>query len=307
MTSWLTLRAAVLDLDGDEREWVGTVHAEAHALLDDGIGAFAYTYRIEPGGRIRLGTVTGEETAPAFWRALVAWGSENERALARIYATTTGSLEDAVRSAARMGDALSKPRRRFAPHGVGDVLTIVGHDPSGFGIFLTLPRRRSVELTLRQRRRFERLATELAVAARLREHRRRMCGARLSESEQLVARLLIDGASDKVIAEELGVALSTISTFTRRLRGKLGCRPGQEVLLLRSVTRSNIRRRLALFDRLTTSECDVASALLIGSSYEEIADRRGVSVRTVASQCGAVFRKCGVSGRRQLASTLLAE
>lgn len=307
MTTWLTLRAAAVDLDSDEREWIGALHAEARALLDDGLGTFAYTYRIERGGRIRLGAVAGEETAPAFWRALVAWGSENDRALSRIYATTTASLDDAVRSAARQGDALSNPRHRFEPYGVADVFTIVGHDPSGFGIFLTLPRGRAFAPSPQQRRRLERLAIDLGVAARLRQHRGRERAARLSEQEQLVARLLMEGASDKLIAGELGVAVSTVSTFARRVRRKLGCQPGQEMLVLRSVTRSSIRRRLALFDRLTASECDVASALLIGSSYAEIADLRGVSIRTVASQCGAVFRKCGVSGRRELASTLFGE
>jgi DNA-binding NarL/FixJ family response regulator len=305
MASWLTLRAAVLDLDGEERAWVDEVHAEARALLDDGLGTFTYTYRIGPGSTIRLGAVAGRETAPAFWRALSLWGGENERALARIYETRAGSFADAVRAAGRVGAALSEPFRRFEPHGVGDVLTVVGHDSNGFGVFLTVPRARSFEPGAEERRAFERLAVQLAAAARLREHRRRTRSVHLSASELRVARLLIEGASDKYIAGELGVAVSTVSTFARRVRRKLGCRPGQEALLLHPTTRSNLRRRLALFDRLTSSECDVASELLVGSSYAEIAERRGVSMRTVASQCGAVFRKCGVSGRRELASTLL--
>jgi DNA-binding CsgD family transcriptional regulator len=96
-----------------------------------------------------------------------------------------------------------------------------------------------------------------------------------------------------------------VSTFLRRVRRKLGCRPGQELLVLRQPRAPALRRRLELFERLTNAECDVASELLVGASYQEIAGRRGVSVQTVASQCAAVFRKCGVSGRRELAAALL--
>jgi DNA-binding NarL/FixJ family response regulator len=307
MASWLALRAAVHDLDLEEQDWVDALHAEARELLDEGLGTFSYSYRIEPGPRIHLGAVAGHETAPELWRALSLWGGENESALACIYKTSTGSLEKAVSSAARAGIALSDPRRRFEPHGVADLLTVVGHDPKGFGIFLTVPRARaSVQPLPKQRRAFERLAVELSAASRLREHRRRARSARLSSSELRVARLLMDGASDKFIASELGVSVSTVSTFTQRVRKKLGCRSGEEALLLHTRVRStHVHRRLALFDRLTISECDVASELLVGSSYADIAERRGVSVRTVASQCGVIFRKCSVSGRRELASILL--
>ncbi len=309
MASWVALRAAVHDLDLEERDWIAALHTEGRTLFDEGLGMFAYSYRIDRGSKIRLGSVAGHESAPAFWRALSSWGAENESTLACIYETGTGSLDHAVSSAARAGMALLEPRLTFEPHGVGDVFTIVGHDLGGFGVFLTAPRaRRSPESTPKQRRTFERLAVELAAAARLREGRRRAHSARLSASEMLVARLLTDGASDKVIASHLGVSLSTVSTFTRRVRRKLGCRPGQEALVLRQRTKAaNVTRRLALFDRLTMSECDVASELLVGSSYADIAEQRRVSVRTVASQCSAIFRKCNVSGRRELASILLGE
>src|SRR5688572_463070 len=117
MASWVALRAVTLDLDLEEREWVDALHTEGRALLDEGLGMFAYTYRLERGATIRLGAVAGQETAPEFWEALSAWGSENESALAQIYQTTTSSFEDAARSAARGNTALSDPRRWFEPHG----------------------------------------------------------------------------------------------------------------------------------------------------------------------------------------------
>jgi DNA-binding NarL/FixJ family response regulator len=309
MTSWLALRSALHDLDLEESMWVDALFAEGRGLLDVGLGLFVYSYRVAAGTTIQLGSVAGPETAPDVWRALFAWGADNQRSLARIYRTGAGSLEAWRQRAGRAGVALSDLPRAFEPHGVGDVFTIVGHDAAGFGVFLTAPQpRRRLSQGAHERRALERLAAELAAALRLRDHRRRRQAARLSAREAQVARCLLEGASDQSIALELGVAISTVSTFARRVRSKLGCRPGEELLALAAPARlGDVHRRLALFERFTASECEVASELLVGLSHADIAQRRGVSVRTVASQCAAVFRKCGVSGRRELASLLLAE
>lgn len=316
VNSWLGLRAALHDLDLEEPTWVSASFAEARGVLDAGLGLFAYCYRVA-GASIQLGSVAGTETAPGVWRALFAWGAENQQALARIYTTGAGSLEAWQRRAGRAGVALASFPGAFERHGVSDVLTIVGHAASstaatpkpaaGFGMFLTAPQPGPPRLTAGMRRAYQGLAAELSAVSRLREHRRCRHAAQLSAREERVARCLLEGASDKAIARELGVAVSTVSTFARRVRRKLGCCPGEELLALSS-SRSvgNVRRRLALFERLTASECEVASELLVGASHLEIARRRGVSLRTVASQCSAVFRKCGVSGRRELAALLLS-
>lgn len=307
MASWSSLRAAVHRIDLEEQAWIEALFVESRGLLDDGLGMFVYSYRVDSGSKIRLGSVAGQQTAPGLWRALSEWGADNEASLARSYRTGAGSLDDAVRLAGGCGVVLSDARPKLEPHAVGDVFSIVGHDASGFGVFLTAPRaRRPRGPTSIERVALERFSAELAGVVRLRVQHRREQVARLSASETLVARQLLRGASDKIIARELGVSLSTVSTLTRRMRSKLGCRRGGEVLALASRTsEAKIHRRLEIFSRLTSSECDVASELLVGSSYAEIALRRGVSERTVASQCAAIFRKAGVSGRRELAAMLL--
>lgn len=309
MASWLALRAAVHDLGLDEQNWLEALQTEVREFIDEGFGTFVYSYCFDRDLTIRLGRAAGCDTAPGLWQALASWGGDNARALAGIYRTGPGSLVAATQAAGCVGASLSKPGPAFEAHGVADVFTVLGHDLAGFGVFLTAPRARPCfELPPMQRRAFERLSVELAAAVRLRKHYRRVQLGLLSASEKRVARLLANGASDKSIAFELGVTISTVSTFTSRLREKLGYRLGQEVLLLRPRTRAtDFQRRLGLLDRLTNTECDVASALLVGSSYREIAERRGVSVRTVASQCSAVFRKCDVSGRRELAAALLGK
>ena len=59
------------------------------------------------------------------------------------------------------------------------------------------------------------------------------------------------------------------------------------------------RERL-LVGRVTPSQRDVAVQFLEGRSYQQIAGRRGTSVRTVANQMSGVFRALGVSGRYDL-------
>lgn len=312
MSRWRGLRAAIQDLDSEEPAYTAALFAESRELLDEGLGLFAYTYRVvEVEGRrtIQLGAVEGLATAPLVWDALASWGAENEEALARIYETGVSSMKTAMDRARWAGASLSNLAARFEGLGVGELSAIVGHEPTGSGVFLTAVRaRRSRPHSVTERRAYERLAAELGLAVRLRQYRRRAQVSRLTACEHLVAQRLLDGASDKSIASELSVSLSTVSTFARRIRRKLGCGPGEEFLaLLPDCGRGNIERRLGLFERLTASECDVASELLIGSSYAQIADRRGVSVRTVASQCAAIFRKCDVSGRREFAAKLFGK
>jgi DNA-binding NarL/FixJ family response regulator len=57
---------------------------------------------------------------------------------------------------------------------------------------------------------------------------------------------------------------------------------------------------------LTESEAAVAQAIARGQSDAEIARRRGTSPRTVARQAQSIYRKLGVSSRRELALTVAA-
>jgi DNA-binding NarL/FixJ family response regulator len=56
------------------------------------------------------------------------------------------------------------------------------------------------------------------------------------------------------------------------------------------------------FEVLTDAEREVASLMLEGASNAEIARARGSAVRTVANQAASIFRKLGVSSRRELAA-----
>jgi DNA-binding NarL/FixJ family response regulator len=294
------LYTAVHALDLEESAWIDALFAEGRGLFDEGLGLFVYSYRVGTGPALRLGSLAGESTAPGVWQALERWGGENAGVLAPSYSTGAGGIEGL---SVGLRGPLRDLRARFEPLAVADLLMILAHDPDGFGVFLTAPRPRLVRLDARARRSLDRLAAELGAVLRLREARRQADHRRLSASERRVIALLARGASDKEIALELGVGLSTVSTFAGRARKKLGCPPGAEALLT-SPAQSE-RHRRELFARLTTAECDIAADLLLGRSYAEIARRRGSSPRTIAAQCSLIFRKCAAPGRRALAAALL--
>jgi DNA-binding NarL/FixJ family response regulator len=294
-------RTAIHALDLDEPAWINALFAEGRSLFDEGQGLFVYSYRVGARPVVRLGALAGDHTAPGVWQMLSRWGSENAKVLARSYVTGAGGVE------ARAADSSAPVREllvRLESQGIADLFTILAHDPRGFGVFLTAPQHRERSLNPARRRFLERLAAELGASLRLRQARRKVDLGRLSASESTVMRMLASGASDKQIALALGVGLSTVSTFARRARTKLGCPPGSEALL--TAQSSSERSRRDLFARLTASECDVAADLLLGRSHAEIALKRGSSARTVAAQCSLIFRKCGVTGRRSLAAAMLS-
>jgi len=57
---------------------------------------------------------------------------------------------------------------------------------------------------------------------------------------------------------------------------------------------------------LTEAEGEVARGILAGRSNAQIARARGTSLRTVANQVAALFRKLGVGSRTELAARLPA-
>jgi DNA-binding CsgD family transcriptional regulator len=302
---WLDLRVALHDLDAEEEPWLREVFTLARPVLDEGAGLFVYSYRIERRSAIRLVGLAGEQTAPRFWGALSAWGADNQATIAALYSPRVGTLGESRRRAEESSTPLSDFGPDFEVHGIRDLVAVVGHDALGAGVVVAAPRTRKVALRHVERRQLDRLAAELGAQARFRARRLASETTRLSAAEVRVARRVLEGASDKDMAREFGCRLSTVSTLARRLRRKLGCRAGEEALhLSASCSSEAIARRLALFDLLSPSECDVLSALLIGARYDEVARWRGTSTRTIAAQATAIFRKAQVSGRRELAAKL---
>jgi DNA-binding NarL/FixJ family response regulator len=155
----------------------------------------------------------------------------------------------------------------------------------------------------------------------------------LSQQDRVLISRLLLGESQKSAALDVRRSVSSVSTAARRILSALGLditgrrapailtvlahagmgmhrQPGRSCALehggivyeIVSVERPELRSRSGM----TASELDVMNRLIDGNSYAEIARARQKSVRTVANQIAAVFRRLHVSGRSELISHLVA-
>ncbi len=145
---------------------------------------------------------------------------------------------------------------------------------------------------------------------------------RLSERENEVARLVAQGMMDKEVALELGLAQSVVAENLRQALEKLGLNSRLELILdyqrapyglahcvgalspQEPVVAVEVDSSINFPQGLSQAEQDVARLVLCGKSNREIAQLRGSRPRTVANQVQAIFHKCGVVSRAELASLL---
>jgi DNA-binding CsgD family transcriptional regulator len=306
MNAFASLLRAAHQLDASDVEWVEGLRSPAAELLDDGAGLLVHSYMVERDGASRPGPVSGDPSAPALWTAIEAWGARNRATIASIIGSGVGGFDGVVEIAKARNLPLSSPHETFEAHRIRDLVTIFAHSPSGYGLALISPRRHRSFSMARDGDLGSRLAGQLQVAVRLRARRRFQQTRVLSQRQDVVLRRLLSGASDKEIAAEFAIGLSTVSTYVRRLRGALGYGDGASAILAARTDSVDIaRRRIVLLGQLTRSEQDIVCWLLEGASNREIALSRATSTRTVANQCTAILRKCSVKGRRELASAFL--
>lgn len=144
--------------------------------------------------------------------------------------------------------------------------------------------------------------------------------------------LAMSGQSRKVLAFDMNLSVSTVSGSVQACLRSMGleCRHAP-VLLIMAACHARLGRPTApvcrasrlefegesyivvsarqpdlnLPSRLSEAEASVVHELVSGLSYAEIAEKRATSVRTVANQIAAAFRKLGVSGRQAMVEWLL--
>jgi DNA-binding NarL/FixJ family response regulator len=156
--------------------------------------------------------------------------------------------------------------------------------------------------------------------------------AAVLSKQRRIVKLLVMGASQKQIAFELGVSLSTVSVHIRSVLVKLGLERPEHLILLAHATsgiseadlvamshearQARVQSELGDFalqlpldpevlDRLTTAELEVTLLALQGHNNATIARFRCTSPRTVANQVAAVLRKLTACSRLELAGRLL--
>lgn len=150
----------------------------------------------------------------------------------------------------------------------------------------------------------------------------------LSERRRVILERLLCGQSIKASALDLGLSQSTVCHEAKAAMRQFGleCTPYRANPLLAMLARAAVDGqrtrcvRLASFvdseqifrvvgvarpdgrlaPILPPAEFAVVRALLEGRNYMQIAANRGTSIRTVANQLAAAFRRLGVSGRGSL-------
>src|SRR5439155_26435064 len=135
----------------------------------------------------------------------------------------------------------------------------------------------------------------------------------ITRREQEVVEYASRGWSNKVIAYELGVATSTVSTHLAHAAAKLGLssrgaviqtylaatRPQADLSVTHHISAGQrfaviaIPLRSALLAPLSSAEGEVVAAVLAGKSNAEIADARGLSRRTIENQLASAMKKLG--------------
>ncbi len=146
---------------------------------------------------------------------------------------------------------------------------------------------------------------------------------------------VLGGLRQKNIAIDSGLAPSTVALNSRLALESLGiaCKPSRAhpLLMLAAkaaqsptltlarcstfVTKDDRELRVIGIPRpdqslsavLPSAELAVIRSLIEGLSYQDIAERRGTSTRTIANQITAVFRRLRVSGRNDLVQRLFGD
>jgi DNA-binding NarL/FixJ family response regulator len=141
----------------------------------------------------------------------------------------------------------------------------------------------------------------------------------LTRRERHVAEAAARGHSNKVIAADLGLGVSTVASYLSATLEKLGLKSRLDLIrelspALRGMPMQVGGARLAVAERelpkrpeasdLTPAERAVVDGTLAGLSNAEVAIRRGTSPRTIANQLASVLRKLGVGSRYELAAAL---
>lgn len=79
------------------------------------------------------------------------------------------------------------------------------------------------------------------------------------------------------------------------------CIGGEEILVL-SIPLPKLRYP----EGTTPAEQGIIDLLLQGRTAKEVAEERGVSLRTVTTQLGKIFRKAGVNSQAELIAMMIA-
>ena len=280
----------------------------------DGV-AFAYSYRIDPAGKVHLGAIADVGPAPPGWHVtLKEWVRRATPSATRAIYTPAHPVELLVRDAADETVA-AEVRAMARQTAIADVLAVRGADPSGCGVLLGQPMRDARPLSPRRRALLTRVALHVNAARRLRDvsvDGRGSIDAVLTpggrilhvepEATQTSSRnALADAVRARGAARARGLSTEESLDLWRALvEGEWSLvdhldTDGKRFVLAR-------RNPVAVRDPKTLSarERDVVALAAMGRSNKLIGYELGIALSTVATHLSQAMRKLRVRTRSEL-------
>jgi len=304
-------------LQGSESEWIDRLLEAVAPAIDQGIGAYGFTYRWHEGRPVFVAFASGNPV----WEDVIRERRDN--ASADYIANVIGAKKSSYtisQQVARLPLRVSEwNEKSFRWLGFVDVLMVHAADPDG-GLLLMSPLTEKQAVPARDVARWQRITTHMAAALRL----RRRINQETIEDEAVLSPsgsvLHATGVAKQADARE---RLRAAARAMDRARGPLRRNDPQEALEL---WRALCAGRWSLVDRfesdgrryliahrnqphlpdlrgLSQREASVAAFAQLGQTNKEIVYTLGISPSSVATHLSAALRKLGLSSRAALAAT----
>jgi DNA-binding CsgD family transcriptional regulator len=182
----VTVVHAAYRLDLDESEWLAELVERATAALGDGLGVIANTFDArDPAGVKPIAIAYGSDLPDGAALAFHRFHAESPHTRL-IYGRHKGAPAPCQTISGSLGARFAKDRtvpKYLHPIGAGDVMVVMGIDPSGYGVAVSAPMKRATRPDRRRVEQWSRVAAHLASAHRLR-HRLTAMSAPLHESDR---------------------------------------------------------------------------------------------------------------------------
>ncbi len=323
--SWIDIIEVAYDVEAGERAWLEGILRASDPLLNDGLGLVAYVYDASRPHRVVVPVAAQTGYLSPMTEGFLAHGME---AAGPEYIRATYRSLQVETSTNTPGYKGSAVAQALGSIGVADMLGINGMDPSGVGVWLGAALRRPTTLGRGVRSRFERIASHLAIALRL---RRRIAATTPTTSVPWSADAVLTarGAVVHVESDEARSAreqLRTAAVAIDRARGKMRCVEPDEALgrwmgladgrwsLVdkfdvdgkRYVLARRNEANVAGLELLTARERAVAGHAALGHTNKVIAYELGIAHSTVRVLLRRAASKLGVRGRDDLAKVVRA-
>lgn len=308
-------------------DWLTELAAAARPVLDQGLGVATRLFRVTPDG-LEIGDSANDGADPrleAASRASMAHAASLHADIFRATRVCTESeLVSAVGTARPIAEMILAPMRAI---GIRDTLTVQICDTDGHGIFVAAPLEREATLDDEMRQRWQRIATHLLTAARLRRaiasghgqvalelapngtlsiEDESLSAPRLRERvvdeanairhvRAAGARATAERSGDRVLDVWRGLVAGNWSVIDRA--------DGQDaryLVLRRNPPPTASASASAQTSRFSTRETQVAAYLANGWTNKEIAYALGITISSIATLVARLKKKLNVASRVQL-------